>query len=601
MDAVALAQRLDALDIEFRRRSTAGEPVELLLAPAEELEREARRVGVADLTAVSLMRRGALLLALGRPREATAALEEARRVLGEVRKHDLGVQVLARLAEALGRQGEWRAASRVCEEGIALVEEYRYRATAQYLQTGYLRARIGLYGWGVASAHALGDHATMLERAELSKARTTLRRVQRTAPAEGGAAQWEARFRRVCAQIDQARARGEVPTRLLAERRALWDLLSMEHLGGAVREPPAFSLEAVRAALEPDEAVVYHYWIDRHRLLIATLDRERIEAEVRELDPAERRTLEEDARALLALRGVTRTVDTLLERWSGLLPRAKWLAEKRRLLVSPHLLLHALPVHALHHEGAPLLERFAVTYVPNLSSLLIPYAPSGSRAALVLGIAEYAVPGLEVQPLPTAEEQAKEVAGIYGEAGWRVRTLLGAEAREGELQRMALDGELREFGCLHLTTHGENIPSDTPMESHLYCQDSILDGLEIASWRLGAELVVLSACCAGQRPAGGRGMDELPGDEVFGLQAAFFTAGARRLVSALWPVDARVGRPILTGFHRGIAAGLPPEVALQASVNDFRRQAGINTRRAYYWASFFLAALGRTSRAGGGR
>src|SRR6266699_3222337 len=61
--------------------------------------------------------------------------------------------------------------------------------------------------------------------------------------------------------------------------------------------------------------------------------------------------------------------------------------------------------------------------------------------------------------------------------------------------------------------------------------------MEIANWQLRANLVVLSACCSGQRPISGRWMEELPGDELFGLQSAFFMAGARRMLSCLWPVD----------------------------------------------------------------
>ena len=48
-----------------------------------------------------------------------------------------------------------------------------------------------------------------------------------------------------------------------------------------------------------------------------------------------------------------------------------------------------------------------------------------------------------------------------------------------------------------------------------------IDGYEIASAGLGCEVVVLTACDAGQLALGGRGRTEQPGDELFGLSAAF--------------------------------------------------------------------------------
>lgn len=56
--------------------------------------------------------------------------------------------------------------------------------------------------------------------------------------------------------------------------------------------------------------------------------------------------------------------------------------------------------------------------------------------------------------------------------------------------------------------------------------DNSVDGYEIAAADLECEIVVLTACYAGQRAIGGRGLAEQPGDELFGLAAAFLEAGA---------------------------------------------------------------------------
>jgi CHAT domain-containing protein len=157
-------------------------------------------------------------------------------------------------------------------------------------------------------------------------------------------------------------------------------------------------------------------------------------------------------------------------------------------------------------------------------------------------------------------------------------------------------GELGMFTSLHLATHGWNVNSDTPMESHLFLQDSLLEGLEIANWQLDAELVVLGACCSGQWPIGGRGMAELPGDDLFGLPAAFFAAGAKQALSSLWPVYSDTARAIVTAFHRFLIAGQSPELALQGAVVEYINSAGLRLRNSFYWAPFFLVVVGRPYR-----
>jgi CHAT domain-containing protein len=131
------------------------------------------------------------------------------------------------------------------------------------------------------------------------------------------------------------------------------------------------------------------------------------------------------------------------------------------------------------------------------------------------------------------------------------------------------------------------------MESYLYLYDSIIDGLEVASWELEAELVVLSACSSGQRAIRGRGMPELPGDDLFGLQAAFFAAGAKRVVGSLWPVHSPAAKAIMTALHCQLASGQRPEVALRDAILQYMRAARVGNRKPFYWAPFFLSAVGR--------
>jgi hypothetical protein len=72
-----------------------------------------------------------------------------------------------------------------------------------------------------------------------------------------------------------------------------------------------------------------------------------------------------------------------------------------------------------------------------------------------------------------------------------------------------------------------------------------------------------SACQVGQRAISGRsaapqsGDEALFGDEMFGLPAAFFSAGAREVLGGLWPVNDQAALAIMPGLHEHLADGLP--------------------------------------------
>lgn len=601
LDIIAVRLELDALATENRWRP-AGEPRDDLLARAEALEEAARRLGHPEVLGGCLLRRGEILLSAKRFPQAIDALNEGRAALGDLRQHDLGVRALGMLAEAHSAVGDWPAADAICQEGIGLAESFRYKVTAPYLQSAYLRPRIGLYTIGVRAAYELGDVDRMLERAELSKSRSVLS-YSGTGPDEAADRDLEAEFRRVCKQVDEAQRRGKVPDELLQKRRAVWDLLFIQRFKGKAHAQP-FSLKAVQGALDEDEGLVDYYWMDRLTLLIVTIDREAAVPEVRTITEDDRSRLEQFATYVLTFSQVSAPgyLDTVERFSSFLLPSAQEaisaLERKARLVLSPHRLLHSIPFHALPWKGRYLLERFAVSYAPNLTSLTLRFAPAGEQRVLAVGVGDYEVPAWPLAPLPEAEEEVNDLTRLYEDRGKRVVTLRGKDGSEGRLHELEEDGTLGACTRLHFATHGFNVSGDTPLESHLFLRDSLLDGLEIARWNLSADLVVLSACCSAQQAIKGRGMDELPGDELFGLQAAFFAAGARRVLGCLWPVDTFAAKDITRVFHLGLEEGKAPEVALQAATLDYLRHAGPLRRKVFYWAPFALACLGR--RGGGG-
>jgi CHAT domain-containing protein len=601
MDAVYLAQDLDELDAALGMNGGGGG----LLRRSEEIEAEARRLAMPELVAKARLQRARVLMASGRPREAIQPLTEARQALGNLRQHDLAVSVYAALAAAQAELRDWRAASEACDAGLELVEAHRYSVSGQYLQSAYLRSRIGLYSVGVRAGFETGEHERMLLRAELSKCRSVLRVRRRGSAPSAGEKKTERAFRTACEEIDEARAeaRGdEALQALLAKRRNLWDLLLIERSGSGEDGLPHFRLQDVRAALADDEAALYYYWAGDRDLAIAAIAKDELAVEMAKVSREQSEQLRKCARLLLAASDPTKPefADCLneLDRLAGvLLPAAiaDALRRKSRLLISPHRMLHAVPFHALAWDGGYLIQRFAVTYVPNLTCLLARHAAAEGRRLLAIGIAEcQPQPGVSLKPLKHAEEEVTELGRLYSAPGASATVLRGPEVVESRLRRLERDGQLQGFATLHVATHGLNVSEDTPMESHLYLYNSLLDGLDIANWKLRADLVVLSACCSGQRAIAGRGMAELPGDDLFGLQAAFFAAGARQVLGALWPVQSKVACGLMTAFHRFLLGGQSSERALQSTIVEHLETAGPVSRKRIYWAPFFLCAAGRS-------
>ncbi|HEY7086053.1 MAG TPA: CHAT domain-containing tetratricopeptide repeat protein [Hyphomicrobiaceae bacterium] len=141
-------------------------------------------------------------------------------------------------------------------------------------------------------------------------------------------------------------------------------------------------------------------------------------------------------------------------------------------------------------------------------------------------------------PLPETADELCAVArslGVPESDIW-----LGARANEHEIKRLSDSGELATYRTVHFATHGAlagELRSGTepgliltPPPEGSTEDDGYLSVSEIASLKLDADLVILSAC---NTAAGGA-----PGTEALsGMARAFFYAGARSLLVSHWAVN----------------------------------------------------------------
>ena len=97
------------------------------------------------------------------------------------------------------------------------------------------------------------------------------------------------------------------------------------------------------------------------------------------------------------------------------------------------------------------------------------------------------------------------------------------------------------------------------MDEHGQPQDGFLRLHEIYNLKLGADLVVLSACQTAL------GM-EIKGEGLIGLTRGFMYAGAPRVVASLWNVDDRATAELMKRFYRAMfIQNMRPAAAFRAA------------------------------------
>jgi CHAT domain-containing protein/Tfp pilus assembly protein PilF len=152
----------------------------------------------------------------------------------------------------------------------------------------------------------------------------------------------------------------------------------------------------------------------------------------------------------------------------------------------------------------------------------------------------------------------------------------------------ATSDALGQYRIIHIATHGL-LNSRNPELSGLVFslvdrqgnpENGFLEAQDIYNLKLGADLVVLSAC----QTALGK---EIRGEGLVGLTRAFMYAGVPRVVASLWKVPDQATTELMQKFYRGVLQqGLEPAAALRAA--QFAMWKEPRRSAPYYWAGFTL-------------
>jgi CHAT domain-containing protein len=616
-----LVERMRAVDralLELRQECNnraAGEPKDDLLAAAERLQREVASLHLPVYDAKTRLERVYILLSLGRAEESLPLAQEARVLLLAGRPPGLASfsqgHERAYYLESLSRQEmaqimmhDFAAAWKTCEETIKDFETERYRVNSPFRQSAVLGSVADFYKHGAFAAYKLQHWDDMLEAIELIKARSAIRSRLIPDPPELSRSDLAREFERTSAELRRRQPDGDADLAELADRRRrLWDMLAIARASaaGGIQDLPQLSLQGVQATLAEDEALIGYFWLSARTLLVMCVDRDRFVAERVTLEPSERELLEAFTSFVQVLKVAQLSMGATVAKLGAiLLPRfcRDFLAQKQRLVLSPHHALHLFPFHASRWDDEYVGTRFAVRYVPNFSSLLLPWESRCENRVLAVAIKEFSAP--DVPPLARVEDDALAIERCYTAQGIPVEVITGRDATRERVEQLQAQDRLSGFHCIHFGTHGLSVfeTPDQPMESKLLLHDASLDAMDVANLHLGAELAVLSACHSGQRAIAGRDLGEVPGDDIFGLQSAFFQSGVRSVLGALWHVETESSSVLMRAFHRHYAAGRPAETALQLAIKEYLRDPPLRQQEIYYWAPYFISSLGRVARAG---
>ena len=286
--------------------------------------------------------------------------------------------------------------------------------------------------------------------------------------------------------------------------------------------------------------------------------------------------------------------------------------DMKHLVIVPDGKLHLLPFAALPENGClrgeePLVVRHQVVLTPSLSVLLTAhertrYATFRGEVALLadpvfdrddsrVHRASDLTEGTSRPPFAPAlprligtRKEAKAIAALVGPE--RAALYLDFNASLQTLLSPSLD----TYRILHLASHGildERMPSFSGIVLSLVDQAGqpvfgYLKAHDIASLDLKSDLVVLSSCDSGA------GID-LSSEGVSGLNHAFLSAGAKRVVSSLWSVDDETSSDLMIAFYsRMLEDGLEPSEALQSS--QVQIMSNPHTAAPYYWAAFTITS-----------
>ena len=389
-----------------------------------------------------------------------------------------------------------------------------------------------------------------------------------------------------------------------ARARSLLDLVTTGSLAAGEANNPELKVSAEARPLKlreiqnrlPAQAQLLEYSVLDDKVIIWVVTRDRLNYAEAAISRDE---LNEKIRKYLKLltsvehRDPSDLTNVAKELYSKLIaPVEGYLNPALQLCIVPDDKLNFLPFGMLVSPGSDrhLLEDYALETSPSATIFIANSEQAskktrgGAERALVVGDPQFDRERFaELENLPTARHEAKEVANLYGAS-----PLLGAAAITTRVRE-----ELQNADVAHFATHA--VPDEqAPLFSKLllsvdrgdnykthHASPGFIQASEIYAMKLPrTRLVVLSACQTGIERA-------YRGEGAIGLARPFIVAGAPLVIATLWPVESQASTDLMISFHKHRKQDHVSTVeALHRAQLEALRNSQSGAPRNYDWAAF---------------
>lgn len=612
----------------------AGRPDEAAEAASAALE-VGRATGDRRGEAYALHVSGLASAAAGRLGPAADSLRAALDAMRALRDRAGEAATLEALATVQRDDGRPEEAIALVEEALELRERLRAGLSGLDLRATYVASHLSAYRLAVDLRLALDErrpgegHArAAFEQSERGRARSLLEALPEAALDTDADAALAAREHDLLQRIHAAerrpldphrRSAGEDPA-ALASLFGEYQLVQARMRERAPRQadwsqPRPIGLSDTQALLDDDTALLEYALGDtRSHVFVVTRTslRHFVLPPRAQVETAARRAHERlSARNRRALERPTAQALAELSRMV-LAPAAPALSARRLLVVADGALQYvpfaALPAPspgsgATPVGSPPLVLDHEVVHLPSASVLAVLRRERAGRRPAAKRLAVIADPVFSADdprvPAATAATRGPEADRRFARLRFARQEAEAIASQVPEQERLvALDfdadrahllaPEIAQYRWLHIATHGtvdDRHPDLSGLVLSLVDQagrprEGLLRVREIHRLRLGADLVVLSAC----ETALGR---EVRGEGLFGLARGFLYAGAPRVVASLWSVRDEATAQLMSRFYAGMVQdGLGPSTALRRA--QLSLQAEPRWASPFYWAGFVL-------------
>lgn len=281
-----------------------------------------------------------------------------------------------------------------------------------------------------------------------------------------------------------------------------------------------------------------------------------------------------------------------------LLPSDSFALQGNRILIVGDGVLQRVPFGALPDRSkGRLIENHEIVFLPSASVLVAKRSQAaqgllGKMIAVIAdpvfdaGDARVRRPAPEVRPafarLPYSRREAETILSLVP-AENALRALDFSAARS-----LFISGQLAKYRMIHIATHAVIDPVRPELSQLVFSlvdrNGSSLDGRlrlhEIASLRLSARLVTLSACGT----ALGK---EVRGEGTVGIARGFILSGAQTVIVSLWDVEDDSTAELMKNFYQAMLGPrrLRPAAALREA-----QKAMLNSKQwsPYQWSGWVI-------------